>query len=74
MAIKFTLNPITNTTIIHAQCAACNELHVLEVPTDDLMRWRSGELIQDALPMLSLDARELLLSGLCGKCFDKIFG
>lgn len=28
---------------------------------------------QDVLPDLSADAREMLISGMCGKCFDKLF-
>ena len=35
--------------------------------------WQNGELIQDALFMLSADEREMLMSGTCGECFDKLF-
>jgi len=41
----------------------------------DFIRWEEeGELIQNALPYLSADERELLISGICGGCFDKMFG
>jgi hypothetical protein len=34
----------------------------------------SGKVhIQNALPNISDNDRELLLSGICGECFDKIF-
>ena len=32
-----------------------------------------GRMRQDALPELSCDERELLISGTCGACFDKLF-
>ena len=34
---------------------------------------QKGKLIQDAFPELSSDERELLLSGICSECWDKIF-
>ena len=40
----------------------------------DMGRWQNGSLIQDAMPYLSADERELLISGTCGTCFDKMFG
>ena len=43
------------------------------VSNHDLKRWEDGELIQDAMPYLSAGERELLISGVCGKCFDKMF-
>jgi len=38
-----------------------------------LIKWKNGELIQNVMPYLNEDERELLISGTCGKCFDKIF-
>ena len=35
--------------------------------------WLHGELIQKALPELTKDERELLVSGTCAQCFDKMF-
>ena len=36
-------------------------------------RRQRGELIQEALPELSADQRELLISGTCPKCWDELF-
>ena len=56
-------------------CRSCGEEHIVAVPMEAYRSWRQGHMmIQDALPMLSLDERELLMSGICGKCFDKMFG
>ena len=56
------------------QCVKCKNVHILLVNSDDLQQWKDGELIQDAMPYLSADERELLISGTCGTCFDKMFG
>ena len=52
----------------------CKDTHILMVNIRDAKRWRQGELIQDAMPYLTPDERELLISETCGKCFDKMFG
>ena len=54
-------------------CNKCDEQFILRVNLDDVERWENGELIQDALPYLSADERELLISGTCGECFDQMF-
>jgi len=39
-----------------------------------LVHWKAGKMhIQEALPEFSADDRELLLSSICGTCYDKIF-
>lgn len=43
------------------------------VPVLGLARWYEGESIQDALPELSAEAREVLLSGYCHVCQAEIF-
>jgi hypothetical protein len=55
-------------------CKWCEKSHELELPKSGLNRWKKGELIQDVLPELSADERELLISGTCGKCWDAMFG
>jgi hypothetical protein len=54
-------------------CQQCSEVHVVEVVFKDWSDWRSGKLAQDAFPYLSADERELLISGVCGKCFEEMF-
>ena len=58
---------------ISAKCSECQTTKVLEVPVEGLGAWRNGALIQRALPMLSDGDRELLISGICGRCFDAMF-
>jgi len=59
---------------LQARCRTCGDTHILMVNAQDKKRWMEGELIQDAMPYLSADERELLISGTCGTCFDKMFG
>ena len=59
---------------MQVECRTCKDTHILMVNIRDAKRWRQGELIQDAMPYLTPDERELLISGTCGKCFDKMFG
>lgn len=63
------------TTQIEVECVMCHTKHTILVPLAGYKLWASGQMkIQDALPGLSADERELLMSGICGRCFDKVFG
>ena len=59
--------------IIHAKCMSCGIITVIKVKEDDYYEWEGGELIQRAFPYLSADERELLISQICGPCFDLNF-
>ena len=59
---------------VAVQCLNCDDVHILLVGCDDLRRWEGGELIQNAMPYLSAGEREILISGICGRCFDEMFG
>ncbi len=41
---------------------------------EDYKAWENGKVIQDAMPYLTPGEREVLISGTCGSCFDKMFG
>ena len=58
---------------IDVTCWKCNTEHLIFVDREEYENWQNGELIQDALFMLSADEREMLMSGTCGECFDKLF-
>lgn len=59
--------------IVTIKCVDCGKDHNIKLCIDDLKKWQKGALIQNALPYLSSAERELIISGICGKCFDKIF-
>jgi L-lysine 2,3-aminomutase len=55
-------------------CQHCGRQFVLMFNESDMYDWVNGYFaIQDALHYLSMNERELLLSGTCGDCFDKMF-
>ena len=53
---------IPETTTISTACRHCGWID-----------WQEGELIQVALPTLTEGERELLISGTCDTCWDRMF-
>lgn len=53
-------------------CIECGTLHYIKMEKKSYDAWKSGVSIQNVAPSLSVDERELLLSGFCGKCYDKL--
>jgi hypothetical protein len=59
---------------VYVACGHCNTAFELKVFPEDLKRWLDGEgNIQDRMPYLTDEERELLLSFLCGKCWNLLF-
>jgi hypothetical protein len=46
----------------------------IAVNEQQLSAWRSGQLIQDAMPHLTDDEREFILSGILPDQWDQLFG
>jgi len=60
---------------IKCKCYSCRKSFVVKCHRDDYDTWKTGEkLIQEALFYLSAGDRELLLSGICNDCWEKLFG
>lgn len=59
---------------IVAECNKCGAATTMMVRIEDLVMWELGKYIQEAMPYLSADERELLISGTCGVCWEKMFG
>ncbi len=58
---------------IAATCNQCSITKELTMLADEYRRWQKGELLQRVVPHMPIDDRELLISGTCGPCFDKLF-
>jgi hypothetical protein len=54
-------------------CSVCKAVNVFTLNEKAYKRWVNGESIQTCFPELSLNAREFLISGICGPCFDELF-
>ena len=60
--------------LLKPTCQQCGTTVHISVLQPDFEKWQGGELIQAAMPYLSPDEREILISGTCGPCFDRMFG
>ena len=58
---------------LQVTCHLCFGMQEIRVPEDGLRKWRDGELIQTALPMITKAEREMLMSHTCDRCFEKLF-
>ena len=61
------------TSVVAVPCKKCKEVNEIQVDLEKFIAWQQGELIQNALPELDADQRELLISGICPKCWDEMF-
>ena len=61
---EFEVYPVT--------CSFCKTTYPIRLRPSDVKRYEEENLlVQQAFPYLSVDERELLISGMCGICFDK---
>jgi hypothetical protein len=59
---------------VPTRCGFCGESHIVKnVPAQGYADWKAGKHIQVALPWLSPDDREMLMTGTCPPCWDSIF-
>ena len=58
---------------INTTCPICGKSTTVEVEYDDYCKYESGELIQKCFPYLSAAEREMLISGICDNCWNKMF-
>lgn len=58
--------------VISIQCIKCEKDFDILVHEADYEAWRNGVYAQDAFPYHNAATRELLISQICGKCFDKM--
>lgn len=60
-------------------CKICGKSVTISLTPDQYIRyemWKSGKIthIQDALPDVPADQREMFISGVCGECWNDLFG
>lgn len=62
--------------LITKTSAATGKVHKLEIDVTEaqLLAWQNGRLIQDAMPHLSADDREFLMTGITPEEWDAMFG
>lgn len=61
-------------TVITHTCPGCQHPGIVRnLKPDAVNRWLAGEHIQDVMPELSADDREMLISGMHADCWDALF-
>lgn len=58
---------------IACRCPECGDLNFVRVEKNDYYAWKRGTKVQVAFPYLNADQRELLMTGICPPCWDKMF-
>lgn len=53
-------------------CPFCNKPWSIYVDKAGYKKWKDGELIQNVMPELKAEHRELLISGVCPKCWKEL--
>ena len=62
-----------NEITVDVDCQYCDTSHAVKVNPDQYKQWKQGVFIQDAMPQLSANDRELLMTRTCPACWDKMF-
>lgn len=60
-------------SVVSVPCKSCKDFIPLEASESSWVWFELGALVQDAFPDMSPSERELLVSGICGDCFDAMF-
>jgi hypothetical protein len=59
-------------TELRLTCVECHEHTFVKVRKEQLDMFLAGAKVQDAFPELTIDIRELFLSGFCGTCWNDV--
>lgn len=65
---------VESTVRVKKTCPDCGKQFYIHVDEEGYEKWKGGMLIQNALPHLSAEIRECLISGMCLSCQEKFFG
>lgn len=57
---------------IKTTCPVCGKETVITVNKDAYEKYQNGGLVQNCFPELSPEIREMLITGICPTCWDKI--
>ena len=63
-----------HTYIFTGRCVVTGKMYSVEVPGEELYAYRQGKHIQDAMPSVSAEDREFLISGTSPEGWEQLFG
>jgi hypothetical protein len=58
---------------VDCTCPICSQTSAVLVELEGYSAWFNGSLIQVAMPYLSPNEREGLMTGICSDCWDNMF-
>lgn len=59
--------------VINTTCPQCGKQHYLGMTVNDFRAYAAERLADEVFPDESADVRELLITGVCPECWDKLF-
>lgn len=59
--------------LVNTECRMCGKTHSFRMVQKDLEDYQSGKIYAQDIKYLSADERELLISRICGECYERIF-
>lgn len=76
MMLKKMLKNLSKSNLVdyNARCPFCGDLNIIKVPEESLQAYNNGVLAQNAFPNLTAAEREMIITGICPKCWDYYFG
>lgn len=54
-------------------CQACTKTSEFTLDDEKVSRWQAGAYIQDVWPEMTMNDRELIISGTHPKCWEELF-
>jgi len=60
-------------SVIVGKCNICDYEESMLVCLEDVVQWKAGSYIQEAMPYLTAEQRELLISSTCNDCWNLMF-
>lgn len=55
-------------------CPTCNQTQNVAITSDKLFAYHQGAYAQDVLSAYDADVRERFITGICGICWNEMFG
>lgn len=59
--------------VVERSCPKCKVMQQVTVSEIAYKAWQGGQFVQDAFPNLTANEREVLMTGICPKCWDEMF-
>ena len=67
------MRTINELMYIETLCPFCHKSHSIGVDFEDFLDWHSGVFAQVAFPYLSDEEREMVISGICPDCWNRVY-